>query len=885
MVNNAILHYNSIQAKSRVLNSIVIVNTVFSIILVGFTIFKEFYMSKKLVIVESPAKARTIAGILGDEYTIMASMGHVRDLPKNSIGVDVNNNFNPKYVATKSKTITELKKVAKGADEIYLATDPDREGEAIAWHLQEVLSQKSKAKFSRIEFHEITKTAILKAFEKPKDVDLDLVDSQQARRILDRLVGYQVSPLLWSRIQRNISAGRVQSVALRVVCERERDILSFEPKEYWNFAADFLWKNVAGKKYSAKLLKVNGKKVEIGNQEEVEAVFSEIDNSQICEIGEAKQEVVQKRASAPFITSTLQQSAGTNLRFTANRTMQIAQQLYEGVAIENDQTVGLITYMRTDSFTLSQEAINKCRGFIVESFGEKFQPSKPNYYKNKSNAQEAHEAIRPTNVFRTPESVKDYLTTEQYNLYRLIWNRFVACQMSPAQVSKTTIDTKIEGEKNNTYIFRTISNVTLFSGFEKVLRANKEEISGPVFLTEIKKNDSSTLLELNNEQKFTDPPSRFSEPSLIRELESNGIGRPSTYASIINTIQKRQYAEKEKGKLKPTDLGFNVNDYLVEFLEALFNVGFTAEMENKLDAVEAGKESWTSMLDEFYQQFQEWLDAAKYKEAPDVDKVAAVFKCIDSIDNWEVQEAKTPRAKNDKTFVASIKKQFEKNNKLSKKQWDSLLKVAIKYSDQISDFVEVAAKFNFAEDVSEIKEVMIQEEKAKIEKQKEYGAVTEKMINAINLLSEESINEFTFNNSFRFSEETFFNSLIKRAKQKQTFTDKQQNVFCRIIMGNKDKISNFDDLKEALGFSEEDFQNNAGGKPIDESKVKEITDLLMKFDDFAGWAEPQKKGRRTFNDKDFFSSLKKQFAIKKQLSVKQVFALKKLVTKYFEKSS
>ena len=840
-------------------------------------------MGNKLVIVESPTKARSIGGMLGKNYTIMASMGHVRDLPENSIGVDVNNKFNPNYVVTKSKTVTELKKAASGANEIYLATDPDREGEAIAWHLKEVLSEKSKADFYRVEFHEITKNAIQRAFDNPRSIDDKLVDSQQARRILDRLVGYQVSPLLWSRIQRNISAGRVQSVALRMICEREREILAFEPKEYWNFGGDFLHKGDQSKKYSAKLLQVNNKKAEIPNQETAEKIFLDITNSKLCSISDAKQEIVNKRAPAPFITSTLQQAAGTSLRFSASRTMQIAQQLYEGIAIENEQTVGLITYMRTDSFTIAKEAVNKCRGFIEETFGEKYVPQKPNFFKNKSSAQEAHEAIRPTNLFKTPESLKDYLSKEQYNLYRLIWTRFVASQMSPAQVSKTTIDTKVDGTENNTYLFRTISSVTVFPGFEKVLRANKEDDSGPAFLTEIKKDDPSTLSNLTKEQKFTEPPPRFTEPSLIRELEANGIGRPSTYASIINTILKRRYTDKEKGKLKPTDLGFNVNDYLVEFLDVLFNIGFTAKMESKLDDVEEGKELWTDMLDEFYNQFIEWLDNAKYKDAPKTNKVTPLIDSFEKIIKWEepVKSVGRGRARNDKTFVNSIRKQFEKNKKLSKKQWESLLVLALKYSDQISTLDEIAQKHNFTDEIVETKKAIIEREKINAKKQKENSGITENIVKAINLLSKDAIKEFSFNNSFRFSEETFFTSLIQRAEQKQPFSIKQQNVFCRIIIANKEKISNFDEVKEILGFSEDDFA--AKNKPVDEEKSKEISDLLIKFDNFDNWGEPQKKGKRTFNDKDFYSSLKKQFEAKKQLSPKQIFALKKIITKYFEK--
>ena len=431
-------------------------------------------MGNKLVIVESPAKARTIGKILGNGYDLMASMGHVRDLPEKSLGVDVNNNFQPEYVVTKQSTIKSLSGLAKNADEIYLATDPDREGEAIAWHLKEALSKKTKASFHRVEFHEITKSAINKAFDSPRNIDVDLVDAQQARRILDRLVGYQVSPLLWSRVEKGASAGRVQSVALRIVCEREREIQSFIPKEYWNFMAHLFWKCDKNNLFVSKLAKINNKKAEIPNKETAEKIYSEIEANRSFEVDLVKIEPVKRYAPPPFITSTLQQAAGAYLRFPANKTMRVAQQLYEGIETGSDDTAGLITYMRTDSFTISNEAQQDCRNFILEAYGQKFIPSTPNRFKNKSTAQEAHEAIRPTDVRKSPKDVASYLDRDQLNLYRLIWNRFVASQMAPAEITRTTVDCTTT-PKEDKYTFRTIASVTEFPGFTKVTEDKTKE--------------------------------------------------------------------------------------------------------------------------------------------------------------------------------------------------------------------------------------------------------------------------------------------------------------------------------------------------------------------------------------------------------------------------
>ncbi|MCF7790837.1 MAG: type I DNA topoisomerase [Victivallales bacterium] len=837
-------------------------------------------MGNKLVIVESPAKARTISRILGNNYNLLASMGHVRDLPKNSFGVEINNKFSPKYIISNTKALNSLKKASENADEIYLATDPDREGEAIAWHLKETLSQKTDAEFNRVEFHEITKNAIKNAFNAPRDIDKNLVDSQQARRILDRLVGYQVSPLLWSRIKRNISAGRVQSVALRMICEREQEILSFIPKEYWNFTADFLWKNDNTKKYSSRLFHINGKKTEINNKDEAEKIHHSLENSNLCSIKNIKKEIVRKKSPAPFITSTLQQTAGTTLRFNAGKTMQIAQQLYEGT----EQSSGLITYMRTDSFTLSKEAVNKCRNFIAESIGNDFVPKKPNFFKNKSNAQEAHEAIRPTNVYNTPESVKDYLSNDQYNLYRLIWERFVACQMAPAKVSRTTVDTLLTGTDNTEYTFRTVSSVTVFPGYEKLLNTKKDKNeSGPEFLTEIQNGDPASPDKISKEQKFTEPPPRYTEPSLIKELEANGIGRPSTYATIISTIQKRKYTVKEKGKLKPTELGFNVNNFLIEHLDSLFNVSFTAKMEKKLDKIEEGNENWTDMLQEFYNRFIKWLDSAKYKEAPEEEKVKALLEKLDKIKRWDPpsKASSSTRAKNDKTFLTSLKKQFDKNGKLSKKQWESLLMLSVKYIDQIPELPEISEKFNFTEDFHRIKKQFEEKKKLNEKKAEENKEITEKMTKAINSLKDEEIKNFLFNNSYRFKEEDFFNSLKVRTKQNLPFTDKQEKVFCRILFNNKDKISNFDEIKNILQINEEDYGSNGKTSPEEKSRNEEIEQLLSNFENFSGWAKPEKKGKRTYDDKTFYDSLLKQYQSKKKLSPKQLYALKKLASKYF----
>jgi DNA topoisomerase I len=846
-------------------------------------------MGNKLVIVESPAKARTIGKILGSDYNLMASMGHVRDLPERSLGVDVKNNFNPEYTVTKSGTIKTLNAAAKNADEIYLATDPDREGEAIAWHLKEILSKKTKGDFSRVEFHEITKTAINKAFDAPREIDLNLVDSQQARRILDRLVGYQVSPLLWSRIERGISAGRVQSVALRMVCERERVIQDFVPKEYWNFTAHLLWKNKKENLYVGKLFKIDDKKAEVPNQKTADAIFSEINSAKTFNIDLVKIEPVKRYAPPPFITSTLQQAGGAFLRFPANKTMRVAQQLYEGTDTEESETGGLITYMRTDSFTISNEARQNCRDFILENYGQKYIPAKFNMFKNKSTAQEAHEAIRPTDVNLKPEDAAQFLDKDQSNLYNLIWKRFVASQMSPAEYTRTSVDSVIIPE-NTKYTFRTTASVMDFSGFTKVTddktieaQAEKRDLA-PDFLKTMKKGDESVLDQLEREQKFTEPPPRFTEPSLIKELEANGIGRPSTYASIVNTIQKRKYVNKEKGKLIPEELGFRVNDYLIASLPELFNIGFTAEMERKLDNIETGQEHWTVMLQNFYNSLSLWVDSAKYKSAPEKEKVIQLLTLMNKISNWVEAVKRGKRTYDDRKFCNSLQKQFEKNGKLSEKQWLSALRLAIKYSDQLTSLNEIAEKNMFLNEINEVKGQILIEEKEKERRLQENKQGAQILTQILKYF--DNVNIPAPSNGTSFSEKEFIESLKKRANENKALTPKQENVLRRIAVAYKNEINKFDELAVSLSISisGEEIKQNAEKRGGNSSthQNSEITGLLASFEAFEDWKEPVNKGRKVFDDKAFYLSLKDQFKRKLSLSNKQVAALKKLVSKYFE---
>jgi len=582
------------------------------------------------VIVESPAKAKTIQKYLGKGFTVEASLGHVKDLPKSTLGVDIDNEFDTEYtvIPGKEKVLAKLKKLAESMDNIYLAPDPDREGEAIAAHLAEELggdginskkkSKKKKAdedplRIQRVTFNEITQRAVREAFEHPRQIDRNLVDAQQARRVLDRLVGYQVSPLLWDKVRRGLSAGRVQTVALRLIVEREREIKAFEKKEYWTIDA-----NLAANKPPAFDARFLGKgvdeKVEIPNGEEAEKIRAFVEKADWLVRSVDKKER-RRNAAPPFTTSKLQQDSSRKLRFSVKRTMMIAQRLYEGVELGEEGLVGLITYMRTDSTRVSNEALAEVREMIGTQYGPTYLPEQPNTFKSKKGAEEAHEAIRPTAVARDPESVKQYLKEDEFKVYKLIWQRFVASQIMPAVFDQTTVDIDAK-QGNESYWFRVTGSVMKFDGFLKVYEESKEgkdeedeELKHK--LPALEAGQKLTLKSLKPEQHFTEPPPRYNEASLVKELEERGIGRPSTYATILSTIQERQYVTKIGGKFAPTEIGLVVTDLLVENFRDIFDVAYTARLEEELDEVEDGKEKWTDALAEFYKRFSKDL---KYAE-------------------------------------------------------------------------------------------------------------------------------------------------------------------------------------------------------------------------------------------------------------------------------
>jgi DNA topoisomerase-1 len=564
---------------------------------------------KSLVIVESPAKANTINKYLGSDYVVKASLGHVKDLPKSKLGVDLENHFEPVYelIPGKEKIIKELRTAAKSAGRIFLAADPDREGEAICQHLKEILDG-SKAEIYRVLFNEITPKAIKLAIEKPGRIDQKIVDAQQARRILDRLVGYQISPLLWDKVRRGISAGRVQTVALRMIVEREREVQAFTPEEYWSITARLLGNEQPA--FEARLAKIKGKPAEVKNQAEADHILQAIrDASFNVESVVTKEK--KRYPVPPFTTSKLQQDAARKLRFTVKKTMMLAQKLYEGIELGDEGRIGLITYMRTDSTRISDDAMQMVRSYVSDVYGEPYMPEKPVLYKSKKDAQDAHEAIRPTFVGRTPEDLKRFLSEDEYKLYWLIWTRFVASQMNPAVYDQTSVDIQAKD-----YLFRASGRVMKFDGFLKVYEESADEdVKKPedeedITLPPLTQGELLKLLEVTPRQHFTEPPPRYTEASLVKMLEEKGIGRPSTYATILTTIQDREYVLKEQGKFRPTELGFVVTDMLVRHFEDIFDIQYTARMEEELDEVEEGKMTWVEALDEFYKKFGKDLKKA-----------------------------------------------------------------------------------------------------------------------------------------------------------------------------------------------------------------------------------------------------------------------------------
>jgi len=577
---------------------------------------KKTLPTKGLVVVESPAKAKTLKKYLGRHFDVKASIGHVKDLPKSALGVDIENDFQPTYelIKGKKKVMDELTKAAKKADTVYLAADPDREGEAIAWHVAEELKL-PKEKIRRVLFHEITKPAVLSAIENPGELNRDRYESQQARRILDRLVGYKISPILWVKVRRGLSAGRVQSVAVRMISEREKEIQAFVPKAYWSLAAKL---NAENRDFVARLVAVDNKKLErtdIDTEEWANEIAQQSKTAH-WKIISVTQKERRRNPDPPFITSTLQQEASKRLYFSAKKTMMLAQQLYEGVELGDEGLTGLITYMRTDSMRLSNDAVTEARRMIERSFGKKYLPHSAIEYKNKKNAQDAHEAIRPTSVENPPEKMKKFLGADQFRLYELIWKRYLACQMEQALFDQTTVDIEATFDEKKRYGYRVTGSILRFDGFLKLWQqendANGDETLGEN-LSDLKEASAVTCQSVLPEKHMTQPPPRYSESSLIKELEEKGIGRPSTYAAILSTIQDRKYVEKRENRFYPTELGQIVTELLMENFKDIVDVQFTANMEEQLDQIEEGSRNWVSTLRDFYGPFENTLKNAQEK--------------------------------------------------------------------------------------------------------------------------------------------------------------------------------------------------------------------------------------------------------------------------------
>ena len=810
-------------------------------------------MGKKLVIVESPAKAKTINKILGKEYIVKSSMGHVRDLPVKTLGVDVKNGFKPTYVMvkTRKKVVDELKAAAKLCDEIYLAPDPDREGEAIAWHLKEMLSgikANADKPFVRVQYNEITPRAVKAAFEHPTELEMPRVDAQQARRVLDRIVGYMVSPLLWRRVQRGLSAGRVQSVALRLVCEREQLIQEFKPETFWVFGALVRKLILPLEPFTVKLAKINGEKAVIGNQAEADKVKQDLDGAAL-KVAAVKTRDVRRKAKPPFITSTLQQAASNVCSFSPKRTMGIAQKLYEGVNLGEGPT-GLITYMRTDSVSLSQDAIESCRGYIKTTFGDEYLPETPLIYKSRSGAQEAHEAIRPTDVTLTPERVKKHVDVPEYKLYKLIWERFVGCQMTPAQIEQRTIEIDAEPkEATSAYLFTATVSEVKFPGHRKVTgekdskKSDGDELD---VLPAVTEGEPLMCLELLSEEKQTQPPSRFSEASLVKAMESNGVGRPSTYASIISTLEQRKYVEILKRSLIPSGLGMKTSDFLVSALGDLFDVKFTASMEESLDQIEHGKIVWTDMIATFYEQFSKWMEATKAPPA-DQEAVCRVLDALAAVEEWAPEVKRGKRTYSDEKFVTSIRETLEHEEKqVSTRQFEALGRISRRYQEAVPALTQV----------------MLDNGLKAILDEPLPEPPREASIQKLELLLSLELDE---------KGKSFIESLLEQAKSGRRLSPAQLKALDLMVLSNSARIENFEAMKDALELT---------GQELPEDN--ESPELIALMGSVQTWNPPVKRGKREFNDETFFGSLQQQLGSRGYLSERQRAALKRMIKRYRE---
>ncbi len=826
-------------------------------------------MAKHLVIVESPAKAKTINKFLGKDYIVEASMGHIRDLPEHKFGVDIKKSFAPEYTLIKGrkKVVDTLKKAAKGVDDIYLAPDPDREGEAIAWHLKALLQGIVPEEcFYRVTYNEITAPAIQAAFSSPSTINQHKVDAQQARRVLDRLVGYQVSPLLWRTIRGGSSAGRVQSVALRLVCEREEEIEKFVPEEYWLIGASVRKLVDPLTPFSIKLTRIDGEKADIKNQEQAEAVQQDLNRRDLI-VANITEKQMTKRPRPPFITSSLQQSASSLLGFTPSRTMRIAQTLYEGVDLSGQgETSGLITYMRTDSFNISQQALSSCRDLIASRFGEEYLPEKPNFYKSRGSAQEAHEAIRPTDVRCTPDDLKSVLKADEFKLYRIIWERFVACQMTPAKIKQCMVEIEAgpnpEKDDAPAYQFRASASEVVFPGYMKVTGVEKDksadekgESDDVDALPPLTKDEALHLLEWSSDQKFTQPPKRFSEASLVRMLEENGVGRPSTYAQTIQTLYSRDYIIKEKRTVKPTELGRNVNGFLIDKLRQLFEVDFTAKMEDSLDAVEKGEEEWASMIGKFYDSFKDWVEEAKGPKA-EMDEVNRVLDLLVGVKEWAPEVKHGKRKYNDKKFVDSLRKQIEKNEKaVSQRQADTLKMIAGRYLEQVPALAAAAEELG----------IQPPEENGNHEPPREETLKKLALLENVTFKEPRKVGRITYD------DKAFSGSLRDQVQSGSCLSENQVRYLNRLVLKYSDQIENLDAMADELGLNNEEDEKDEVSGP-----------LLEALKNVETWRDPVTRGKRTWDDKEFYQSLTGQFREKKKLSPKQIKTLKTMVKRYSE---
>ena len=813
-------------------------------------------MSKKLLIVESPAKAKTIGKYLEGDFTVAASVGHIRDLPKKGLSIRIEPDkaragdwtFTPSYEIPpeKKKVVEELRKAARQSKEVYLAPDPDREGEAIAWHLATVLADVTKGKpVHRVTYNEITKTAVRQAVANPGEIDLARVDAQQARRILDRLVGFKVSPLLWKNLQYgySLSAGRVQSVALRLLVEREREITAFNPVAYWVLGVEAS-KGTKETAFIAKLSRLDGEKPEVKSSEQAVTLVDDLDGAGLRVVS-VKEQPKTRHPYPPFTTSTLQQAASSVCGFSPQKTMSVAQKLYEA---------GLITYMRTDSVNIADVARAAAKDLIAGEFGPQYVPEKPNFYKSKEGAQQAHEAIRPTDVTQKPGEI--VLDSAGAKLYDLIWRRFVASQMAEAKLVQRTVG--IEAEKDSlrhTYLFTASTTAVTFDGFLAAMKQPSKKVKEEIdedsdevkSLPPLVEGESLVPVRWLSDRKETKPPPRFSEASLVKALEENGVGRPSTYAQTIEVLVDRQYATRESRQLIPTQRGMDVNDWLVKKLEPLFNVGYTAQMEDALDKVEEGRENGDGMLSDFYRKFTAWVEAAK-DPPPPMEKFTALFALLDEVKKWKAPVGEGRRVYDDHGFVESVRKQMaEAPEKLSDRQLQALVKLAIAYREQIPDGELRLIDLGYGPELDRVK-----------------NSPSNDLVKWC-FLTIDRIGGLTKN--------PFLNSLREQVDRGRVLSPKQFSILARSVGENAGALPDADQVRARLA------PYVPGGfeiAPVDPA----VPELLSLLDKVTAWKEPARRGRRTYNDAEFVASLRDQYARRSSLSPRQVLALRRVCVNY-----